>query len=145
MARGISPWIRTNELGALQVKMLVSTLLFLPVTQGAMYLYSNGDLEKAFDETYETFQDSFMHGFKQITSAMRAAGYKDTGWVNLNHDHLQTADDDVSIRVNGKYIRYYRADSRFAPSQWETVLLCNDVSHWLGACPKSTLYSVLKQ
>ena len=26
-----------------------------------------------------------------------------------------------------------RADSMFAPSQWETVLLCNDVSHWLGA------------
>ena len=26
-----------------------------------------------------------------------------------------------------------RADSRFAPSQWETALLCNDVSHWLGA------------
>ena len=27
----------------------------------------------------------------------------------------------------------HRADSRFAPSQWETVLLCTDVSHWLGA------------
>ena len=27
----------------------------------------------------------------------------------------------------------HRADSRLAPSQWETSLLCNDVSHWLGA------------
>ena len=27
----------------------------------------------------------------------------------------------------------YRSDSRFVPSQWETALLCNDVSHWLGA------------
>ena len=26
-----------------------------------------------------------------------------------------------------------RADSRFAPSQWETALLCNDVSYWLSA------------
>ena len=26
-----------------------------------------------------------------------------------------------------------RADTRFAASQWETSLLCNDVSHWLGA------------
>ena len=26
-----------------------------------------------------------------------------------------------------------RADSRFEPSQWETALRCNDVSHWLGA------------
>ena len=28
---------------------------------------------------------------------------------------------------------WHRADSRFALSQWETSLLCNDVSHWLGA------------
>ena len=26
-----------------------------------------------------------------------------------------------------------RVDSRFAPSQWEAALLCNDVSHWLVA------------
>ena len=32
-----------------------------------------------------------------------------------------------------------RADSRFAPSQWETALLCNDVSHWLGASLESAL------
>ena len=28
---------------------------------------------------------------------------------------------------------FSRADSRFAPSQWETAFLFNDVSHWLGA------------
>ena len=32
-----------------------------------------------------------------------------------------------------------RADSRFAPSQWETSLHCNDVSHWLGASLESVL------
>ena len=32
-----------------------------------------------------------------------------------------------------------RADSRFVPSQWETVLLCNDVSHWLGSNLESAL------
>ena len=32
-----------------------------------------------------------------------------------------------------------RADSRFAPSQRETMLLCNGVSHWLGANLKSAL------
>ena len=32
-----------------------------------------------------------------------------------------------------------RADSRLAPSQWETVLLCNAVSHWLGANLESAL------
>ena len=33
----------------------------------------------------------------------------------------------------------YRADSRFVPSQWEMVLLCNYVSHWLGAILESAL------
>ena len=32
-----------------------------------------------------------------------------------------------------------RADSRFAYSQWEKALLCNDISHWLGASLESTL------
>ena len=37
-------------------------------------------------------------------------------------------------------IKYeYKADSRFAPSQWATVLLCNDVSHWLGTNLESSL------
>ena len=32
-----------------------------------------------------------------------------------------------------------RADSRFAPSQWETASLFNDISHWLGANLESAL------
>ena len=45
--------------------------------------------------------------------------------------------------TNGDPVRrriYPRSDSRFAPSQWETVLLCNDVSHWLGASLDSDPY-----
>ena len=34
-----------------------------------------------------------------------------------------------------------RADSRFAPSQWETALLCNNASHWLGASLESAQYT----
>ena len=33
----------------------------------------------------------------------------------------------------------YRADSRIVPHQWETALLCNDVSHWLGSKLESAL------
>ena len=43
------------------------------------------------------------------------------------------------IAWHAVYICEYRADSRFAPSQWETWLLCNDVSHWLGAILESAL------
>ena len=37
----------------------------------------------------------------------------------------------------------FRADSRLAPSQWETLLQCNTVSHWLGANLESTLYLIM--
>ena len=37
----------------------------------------------------------------------------------------------------------YRADSSFVPSQLEMVLLCNDISHWLGASLESALLNVI--
>ena len=49
----------------------------------------------------------------------------------------------LSCRVCSTYIYHTssnsRADSRFVRSQWETVLLCNDVSHWLGTSLESAL------
>ena len=38
-----------------------------------------------------------------------------------------------SLSCWGLNAKVTRAASWFAPSQWETALLCNDVSHWLGA------------
>ena len=40
---------------------------------------------------------------------------------------------------NGAHM-YFRAHTRFALSQWETALLCNNISHWLGASLESALY-----
>ena len=37
-------------------------------------------------------------------------------------------------------LSFYRPESRFAPSQWKTVLLCNCVTHWLGASLASAVY-----
>ena len=54
----------------------------------------------------------------------------------------------MAVQDNGAYWSCYRkiwqsiepgAGSRFAPSQWETALLCNDVSHWLDASLESAL------
>ena len=39
------------------------------------------------------------------------------------------------------HVLFYRSDSRFAPSQWETSLQSNTVSHWLGANLESALVS----
>ena len=38
-----------------------------------------------------------------------------------------------------KWHAYNRADYRFASSQWETALLCKDVSRWLGTNLESVL------
>ena len=40
------------------------------------------------------------------------------------------------------YWGYVRDDSRFAPSQWETALLCKHLSHWLGASLELALYVI---
>ena len=46
--------------------------------------------------------------------------------------------ENGTLKMINRYI--LKADSRFAPSQWETALLCKDVSHWLGANLESALY-----
>ena len=46
---------------------------------------------------------------------------------------------DISSHSNSHRFEY-KADSRFAPSQWEAALLCNDVSHCLGASLGSALW-----
>ena len=45
----------------------------------------------------------------------------------------------VRITVSHSPQRYFIFASRFTPSQWQTVLLCNDVCHWLGAILESAL------
>ena len=46
----------------------------------------------------------------------------------------------VSTIVVDDIVVVCRADSRSVPSQWETALLCNDVSHWLDASLESALW-----
>ena len=45
----------------------------------------------------------------------------------------------MTFNCDQNYHLLIRVDFRFAPSQWETALLCNDVSHWLGASLESAL------
>ena len=45
--------------------------------------------------------------------------------------------NDLKLLLCGSH--NIRVDSRFAPSQWETALLCNDDSHWLGASLESAM------
>ena len=45
-------------------------------------------------------------------------------------------------RIVGPWDMYGRADSRLVPSQWETPLLRNTVSHWLGANLEAALCEI---
>ena len=64
--------------------------------------------------------------------------YCDTHWILLIN-WVQV----ISYRIMslGQHPISNRAHSRFASSQWETVLRFNNVSHWLGASLESVLWS----
>ena len=48
----------------------------------------------------------------------------------------------LNLSSAGWFCKYsHKADSRLAPSQWETSLQSNAISHWLGANLKSALYT----
>ena len=48
-------------------------------------------------------------------------------WNQMNY----TISDNSNYKSQG-CLRHCRADSRLVPSQWETALQSNAVSHWLG-------------
>ena len=56
----------------------------------------------------------------------------------------QTAAIDALMQYIIRLMQYILRDqSRYSPSQWETSLQCNDVSHWLGAYLDWSLYTSL--
>ena len=46
--------------------------------------------------------------------------------------HLPTKNYHL-VLIRSHFSYEFRDQSRYAPSQWETSLHCNDVFHWLGA------------
>ena len=64
------------------------------------------------------------------------------GWDMLSVHNFGVS--DLIITIMELVLHYdYRADSRFAPNQRETALLCNNVSHRLGANLESALWLYL--
>ena len=70
-------------------------------------------------------------------------------WVNTSQLQCGTS-DPLSPKLvtllgclDGIYVQMLRADSRLAPSQWETSLQSNAVSHWLGTNLKSAMYAAV--
>ena len=60
--------------------------------------------------------------------------------LDLEYEVTRVSFDGAYRHNSTITIRIIRSvDSMFASSQWETALLCNDVSHWLGASLESAL------
>ena len=61
--------------------------------------------------------------------------------------HIPLPDGPGQVRlpvrqVDLSKVSFYRADSRLVPSQWETSLYTNAVSHWLDANLKLALFYI---
>ena len=63
----------------------------------------------------------------------------ETGLIQRPAGSTAAVNPSHEPKTNSTSYSPYRADSRFAPSQWETALLCNDVSHWLITSLESAL------
>ena len=68
-------------------------------------------------------------------------------WSNAPWPQWPSAGSYTSEAASGghytsKFSTQHRADSGLAPSQWETALLCNDISHWLRTSLESALQHI---
>ena len=60
--------------------------------------------------------------------SLKGPAYENTPWSNL-----------YAIDFKLHFLVLFRDESKFPPNQWETALLFNGVSHWLGAILESAL------
>ena len=56
----------------------------------------------------------------------------EAGDLRCHHAHYDVSVMNLAYWLASHSLDQCRADSRFVPSQWETALLCNDISHWLA-------------
>ena len=74
---------------------------------------------------------------KKVTDGQTTTELNYLGGYHLHHDacnHWSRQDKSWMVTQWG-----IRADFKFVPSEWETALLCNDISRWLGSNLESAL------
>ena len=74
-----------------------------------------------------------MFPFDDVIMALGQSHYTSASEAILNECISRMKMHQMNVNASNEF----RVDSRLAPSQWETALLCNDVSHWLGTSLKS--------
>ena len=88
-----------------------------------------------FEKILHTAQNSRVDTSELTIDTPEVALVGELWYVFLGY--LGETDSIITGSTVQGFLSITRADSRFAPRQWETALLCNDVSHWLGANLKS--------
>ena len=85
------------------------------------YIYISGQAEHRLPShrLHKKYGDAFRHRWEHVSFKQNTV----YPYTSVSSVHLYSG----------------KADSRFAPSQWQTAFLCNDVSHWLGASLESSL------
>ena len=99
------------------------------------------ELEVFFDSFLGNRRDHFVYGPGQWDHSLGAhkqwsLAIVDSKNLFIYYTHYSkylTRSDKITL------LSEFRADSRIVPSQWEMALLCNNVSHWLGANLESAL------
>ena len=91
-------------------------------------------IQKYSPNWHHYYVNGALYVFRRIQAQKNGWPVQEVGLIGL--DLLQgwfaPSQWETSLLCND-VSHWLGAKSRFAPSQWETVLLCNDVTHWLGA------------
>ena len=98
----------------------------------------------------------WLHTGRGHSRMLSASWYGDSQWEGCRwpgslrdwYQDLTVIHGDPHIIIDFLWSQCHeipRADSMFVPSQWEMELLCNNVSHWLGASLESGLHPSLIQ
>ena len=100
-----------------------------------------------FELPWYTYDNNMVTRWFQSTSTVKSINTElhNTAVIHLlNGIHFMEFESCLCIPIR-KHLMWSRADSRFVPNQWETVLLLgNNVCHWLGTSLDSVLYHILQ-
>ena len=109
------------------------------VNKSARYISNGYDISSTVAEylNLRSWNSQNIFSDSAVCNTMRGKGLHVIDTHGIRWEPENTINSIIWNCVRKKWAS--RAHSRFAPSQWETALLCNDVSHWLGASLESAL------
>ena len=119
----------------LQIKQNTNTILYFlrnKVNWWSTGIYWEDQSHVLWSWDGETLQDWWVIYLASFFNTLLLTSWTQTKWITFSNTILP-------VMVLCGYPNQLRADCRLVPSQWETSLQSNAVSHWLGANLESVL------